>query len=29
MKKFINQVIWNEKQHIPSILSIDLLNGCM
>jgi hypothetical protein len=29
MKKFINQVIRKEKQHIPSILSRDLLNGCM
>lgn len=24
MRKFLNQVIWNDKQHIPSILSIDV-----
>jgi len=29
MKKFINQVIRKEKQHIPSILSRYLLNGYM
>lgn len=24
MTKFLKQVIWNDKQHIPSILSIDV-----